>query len=91
MMTNQKQNNMKKLYVFVGNTVLIQTEQKLQLLVKSKRGAWLAEDENHCLYSNNIKMLKEDLGAEDFTKDLRGFALAMDYLSLMTKKGVKKI
>jgi hypothetical protein len=83
---------MKKVYTFVGDKVIIQTEQKLQLLVKNERsGNFLAMDEEGNLYSNDHKGMIDDLQKEDIRKNLDAWIRANGLIDAMLKLGVRKV
>ena len=81
---------MKKTYTFVDDKVIVRTEQELRMLVKSKRGNFLAEDEEGNLYSNNEQGMAEDLQQEDPFVDAFAWVIAQTLLQRMMG-GVRKI
>lgn len=81
---------MKKTVLFVGDKVVVQTERQLSMLAKSKRGNFLAMDEEGKLYSNNEQGMIEDLKKENPFVDAFAWVVAQDLLQRMAG-GVRKI
>lgn len=78
--------------MFVGDKVIVQTEQKLQLLVKNERsGNFLAMDEEGNLYSNNAKGMTEDLQKEDIRQNFEAWIRANGLIGAMIKLSVRKV
>lgn len=83
---------MKKVYTFVGDKVIVQTEQTLQLLVKNeKSGNFLAIDEKGFLYSNNRDGLIEDLKKENIRQNFEAWVRAQGLMDAMIKLGVRNV
>lgn len=83
---------MKKNYVFVGDKVIVQTEQTLQLLAKNEKSHnFLAMDEEGNLYSNNQIGMMEDLQKENFRQNFDAWVRAHGLMHAMLKLGVRKI